>query len=66
MIYTHGPPTYFVTLSAADTFWPEVYLEICRENISIDDRFRNLSRDEVLDLNAKDRGELFLSFKKSA
>ena len=34
MIRKHGPPTYFVTLSAAESMWPETFYEIDPESFS--------------------------------
>lgn len=40
-IYTLGPPTWFITLSAADLHWPELF-----KTLSPNAEFQNLSKNE--------------------
>lgn len=62
MIGKHGPPSFFVTVSSADSMWPEVYVELSNGKMRLE-HAKKLSVTERADMAALNPVRMTIAWK---
>lgn len=63
MISKQGPPSFFVTVSSADSMWPEVYVELSSGNLSLENA-KKASASERVDMASANPVRMTIAWKK--